>query len=518
MSQALTAPVSGAAQAAATRTARTSAGGSGPPGAGSETPAFSSVLDHHVARTAHAEGQHKTTGESGGRRSSHGHGAGNGRHSHKSASAGTTTGGQTTTAGDHAHPPVRAAPTVRRRSRRRPTRPHRRPHGLSALAALSPASGPSDAVQPTAGDTAQASNFIPATVKPAPAPVAPATPDVNATAADQLQRVGLPGDRGPHGCRAASRRIRRGRGCSSSAADRPARPAPQATAADHRRQHAGTRRRSRTTPTPDPAAADRPSGRDPTGHQRPTPADAPARRSDCPARQASRPPSTLKPAPAAARATAQGDCARRDVRHRAAAGPDAVRRTPATTARAASRSNPARQPLHASQPTHRHSPSRRRRPRLRTRPRRHPAWRLGPPRRPHRRRRPPPPRPRPPALRVGLSETVETVTDHDRARRAAGLLPGQDPARARDARPRSRSTCRRHQTASSPGSSPTTRPRPRRCSREATIFDARCRTPACTCCGWTSRRAATSAARPVTAAHTSQSGPDRQRHRRSGQR
>ena len=97
MSQGLTAPVSGAAQAAATRTARTSAGGSGPPGADSETPAFSSVLDHHVARTAHAEGQHKTTGESGGRRSSHGHGAGNGHHSHKSASAGTTTGGQPTT-------------------------------------------------------------------------------------------------------------------------------------------------------------------------------------------------------------------------------------------------------------------------------------------------------------------------------------------------------------------------------------------------------------------------------------
>ena len=76
MSQTLTAPVSGAAQAAATRTARTSVGGSGPPGAGSETPAFSSVLDHHVARTAHAEGQHKTTGDSGGRRSSDGHRAG----------------------------------------------------------------------------------------------------------------------------------------------------------------------------------------------------------------------------------------------------------------------------------------------------------------------------------------------------------------------------------------------------------------------------------------------------------
>ena len=115
MSQGLTAPVSGAAQAAATRTARTSAGGSGPPGADSETPAFSSVLDHHVARTAHAEGQHKTTGESGGRRSSHGHGAGNGHHSHKSASAGTTTGGQTTTvpsATTHTHTVRAATPAV----------------------------------------------------------------------------------------------------------------------------------------------------------------------------------------------------------------------------------------------------------------------------------------------------------------------------------------------------------------------------------------------------------------------
>ena len=45
-------------------------------------------------------------------------------------------------------------------------------------------------MQPTAGDTAQTSNFIPATVKPAPAPVAPATPDVNATAADQLSESG----------------------------------------------------------------------------------------------------------------------------------------------------------------------------------------------------------------------------------------------------------------------------------------------------------------------------------------
>jgi flagellar hook-length control protein FliK len=61
---------------------------------------------------------------------------------------------------------------------------------VSPATALPPASGPSDAVQPAAGDTAQTSNFIPATVKPAPAPVAPATPDVNATAADQLSESG----------------------------------------------------------------------------------------------------------------------------------------------------------------------------------------------------------------------------------------------------------------------------------------------------------------------------------------
>jgi flagellar hook-length control protein FliK len=194
MSQGLTAPVSGAAQAAATRTARTSAGGSGPPGADSETPAFSSVLDHQVARTAHAEGQHKTTGESGGRRSSHGHGAGNGHHSHKSASAGTTTGGQPTTvssATTHTHTVRAATPAVQQTQPTPVDTPATAESAiLSPAAALPPASGQSDAVQPTAGNTAQTSNFIPATVKPAPAPVAPATPDVNTTAADQLSESG----------------------------------------------------------------------------------------------------------------------------------------------------------------------------------------------------------------------------------------------------------------------------------------------------------------------------------------
>ena len=192
MSQGLTAPVSGAAQAAATRTARSSAGGSGPPGADSETPAFSSVLDHHVARTAHAEGQHKTTGESGGRRSSHGHRAGNGHHSHKPASAGTTTGGQTTTvpsATMHTHT-VRAATPAVQQTQPTPVDTTATAESAVLSAALPPASGPSDAVQPTAGDTAQTSNFIPATVKPAPAPVAPAAADVNATAADQLSESG----------------------------------------------------------------------------------------------------------------------------------------------------------------------------------------------------------------------------------------------------------------------------------------------------------------------------------------
>jgi len=187
MSQSLTAPVSGAAQAAATRT-RTSAGGSGPPGSGSETPAFSSVLDHHVARTAHAEGQHKTTGESGGRRSSHGHGAGNGHHSHKSASAGTTTDGQPTTvssATTDTHSVRAAAPAVQPT----PVDATATAEGAVLSPAASPsASGLSDAVQPTAGNTPQTSNFIPATIKPAP--VAPATTDVNATAADQLSESG----------------------------------------------------------------------------------------------------------------------------------------------------------------------------------------------------------------------------------------------------------------------------------------------------------------------------------------
>jgi flagellar hook-length control protein FliK len=226
MSQGLTAPVSGAAQAAATRTARTSAGGLGPPGADSETPAFSSVLDHHVARTAHAEGQHKTTGESGGRRSSHGHRAGNGHHSHKSASAGTTTGGAAT-----------AASAI-----------------LSPSTALPPASGPSDAVQSTAGDTAQNSNFIPATVKPAPAPVAPATQDVNATAADQLSESGsqataVPTDAG----------LLAGASVGAAAAPQAAQPTdpqtPQAT--DPQTQATATLTTAATTPTAsaDPVAA-----------------------------------------------------------------------------------------------------------------------------------------------------------------------------------------------------------------------------------------------------------------------
>jgi flagellar hook-length control protein FliK len=59
---------------------------------------------------------------------------------------------------------------------------------LSSAAPLPPASDTSDAARPTAGDNAQTSNFIPATIKPAP--VAPATTDVNATAADQLSESG----------------------------------------------------------------------------------------------------------------------------------------------------------------------------------------------------------------------------------------------------------------------------------------------------------------------------------------
>jgi flagellar hook-length control protein FliK len=212
MTQAFTAPVSGAAQAGATRTARTSAGGSGPPGADNETPAFSSVLDHHVARTAHAEGQHKTTGDSGGRRSSHGHGAGKGHHSHKSASAGSTTRDQATSgaaavgrrhhrgpAGDaqanvdpaasvtlHADVVRAATPAIEQ------PQADTNPAAQSALvsppptSAVSSASNPADAAQATAGDTTQSSNFIPAAVKPAPASVAAATPGVQPTAADEL--------------------------------------------------------------------------------------------------------------------------------------------------------------------------------------------------------------------------------------------------------------------------------------------------------------------------------------------
>lgn len=193
MSQAFTAPVSGAAQAAAIRTARTSAGGSGPPGAGNETPAFSSVLDHHVARTAHAEGQHKTTGDSGGRRSGHGHGAGKGHHSHKSASVGTTTGGQATSvssATPHTHA-VRAATLSVEQTQPAPvdttTAAETAVVSTAATPALPSASGPGDTGQAPAGDSAQTSNFIPATVKPAPAPDAAATPGVEPTAADQIE-------------------------------------------------------------------------------------------------------------------------------------------------------------------------------------------------------------------------------------------------------------------------------------------------------------------------------------------
>src|SRR6476620_12683065 len=256
MSQGLTAPVSGAAQAAATRTARTSAGGSGPPGADSETPAFSSVLDHHVARTAHAEGQHKTTGESGGRRSSHGHGAGNGHHSHKSASAGTTTDGQPTTvssATTDTHSVRAAAPAVQPT----PVDATATAEGAVLSPAASPsASGLSDAVQPTAGNTPQTSNFIPATLKPAPAPVAPATPDVNATAADQLSESGsqataVPTDAG----------LQAGASVGAAAAPQTAQPTdpqtPQATGPQATGPQASATAIQTTTPTAstDPVAA-----------------------------------------------------------------------------------------------------------------------------------------------------------------------------------------------------------------------------------------------------------------------
>jgi flagellar hook-length control protein FliK len=187
------------------------AGGSGPPGAGNETPAFSSVLDNHVARTAHAEGQHKTTGDSGGRRSSHGHGAGKGHHSHKSASAGSTTGDQATSgaaavtrrhhrgpAGDsqanvdqaasvtvHAHVVQAATPAIEQPQADTNTGAQSALVSPPATSALTSASSPADTAQATAGDTTQSSNFIPTTVKPALASVAAATPGVQPTAADE---------------------------------------------------------------------------------------------------------------------------------------------------------------------------------------------------------------------------------------------------------------------------------------------------------------------------------------------
>jgi flagellar hook-length control protein FliK len=200
MTQAFTAPVSGAAQAAATRTARTSPGGSGPPGTDHETPAFSSVLDHHVARTAHAEGQHKTTGDSGGRRSSHGHGAGKGHHSHrshKSASADPTATqarvDQAQSVSVRANAVQAAAPAA---GPAPPTPAETATTAQSTLVSLPatpaqpPASSAGDAGQPTAAGSAQTTNFIPATVKPASAPVAAATPGVDPTAADQLSESG----------------------------------------------------------------------------------------------------------------------------------------------------------------------------------------------------------------------------------------------------------------------------------------------------------------------------------------
>jgi flagellar hook-length control protein FliK len=74
--------------------------------------------------------------------------------------------------------------------------------GRPATPALPSASRPGDAEQPTGGDSAQTSNFIPATVKPAPAPVALATPDVETTAAAQLsesdpEATAVPTDAGP---------------------------------------------------------------------------------------------------------------------------------------------------------------------------------------------------------------------------------------------------------------------------------------------------------------------------------
>jgi flagellar hook-length control protein FliK len=209
-----------------------------------------------VARTAHAEGQHKTTGESGGRRSSHGHGAGNGHHSHKSASAGTTTDGQPTTvssATTDTHSVRAAAPAVQPT----PVDATATAEGAVLSPAASPsASGLSDAVQPTAGNTPQTSNFIPATLKPAPAPVAPATPDVNATAADQLSESGsqataVPTDAG----------LQAGASVGAAAAPQTAQPTdpqtPQATGPQATGPQASATAIQTTTPTAstDPVAA-----------------------------------------------------------------------------------------------------------------------------------------------------------------------------------------------------------------------------------------------------------------------
>ena len=283
MTQAFTAPVSGVAQAAATRTARTSAGGSGPPGAGNE-PAFSSVLDHHVARTAHAEGQNKTTGDSGGRRSSHGHPAGKGRH------RGGSVGTQATT--DHAAgATVRAdavpaaAPAVEAQPAPADTPTSAQTTVLSALAtpAQSPASSTADTGQATGSGSAQASNFIPATIKPAP--VAAATPGVATTAADQLS------ESGPEAAAALTDAAPQADAASVAAAasqspaqrDAPALQAPQQTTAE---QQQSTPVQEPTTSNPVPAGQDPLSGPD-AGTAGQTPTSTPAAGSDAPATVAS---------------------------------------------------------------------------------------------------------------------------------------------------------------------------------------------------------------------------------------
>ena len=487
MSQGLTAPVSGAAQAAATRTARTSAGGSGPPGAEQRDARF-------LERSRSPRGPDRTCGRPA--------------QEPPANPAVADSADLDTDRAANLSPPLaasRRAPRSRRpvasprpsradeaqphrasrhaggAARRRSTRPPRPTARILGPALLSPR------LRARATPPSAATPLRPATSSPPPSTRhlsrprhRMSTPRRRTSSASRARRR----PRSPRmpGCKPARRR---GHGCcptaqatdavqTSAQATDPQTPATatQTTDGDD------ARRRSRNDGVRPGRRTDRQARR------RPPAAGASAQATD-PERTSPTTTSRRRAAAAPTQGASQGDAAARTAR----AGPAPATAQPGS-------SSTLRRLTHGTARAGCGDPE------LRTRPRRHPASRA---------QRPTPQTAAtaptaataaatgPARYGVGLSRPSRRSRRRSSSARARASRPGQDPARAREPRPDHDPPAEDRLTASTAKVVADHSAPPRRCSRVATICGARCRTRACTCCGWTSRRVVTSAAPPTAA-------------------